>query len=86
LPHAVGVAYVLDFVGRMEALPRFVTLGRSGEGFAELVAQLVAARGASTAAPWSASTACGPAAVPTRVRTCCWIDRSVGRADGQRVS
>ena len=46
-PHAVGVANVHDFVGRIDALPRFVTRGRSGEGFAELVAQLVAARGAA---------------------------------------
>ena len=43
-PLAVGVANVRDFVGRMEALPAFVTQARSGAGFAELVARLVALR------------------------------------------
>lgn len=43
-PHAVGVANVRDFDGRMPALPAFVTAGRSAEGFAELADFLIAAR------------------------------------------
>lgn len=43
-PFSVGVANVRDFAGRMDALPRYVTQGRSGEGFAELASLLVAAR------------------------------------------
>ena len=42
--NAVGVANVRDFAGRMDALPRYVTLARSGEGFAELAAHLLALR------------------------------------------
>ena len=44
-PLSVGVANVRDFVSRMEALPAYVTQGRSGEGFAELAALLVALQG-----------------------------------------
>lgn len=43
-PNAVGVANVRDFAGRMDALPRYVTQARSGEGFAELAAHLLALR------------------------------------------
>jgi HAD superfamily hydrolase (TIGR01484 family) len=43
-PNAVGVANVRDFVGRMSALPAYVTRGRSAEGFAELAELLTAAR------------------------------------------
>jgi HAD superfamily hydrolase (TIGR01484 family) len=43
-PHAVGVANVHDFVGRMPALPTFVTAARSAEGFAEFADLLIAAR------------------------------------------
>ncbi|MDH3595912.1 MAG: HAD-IIB family hydrolase [Rhodospirillales bacterium] len=45
-PNAVGVANVLDFAGRLAALPAYVTEARSGAGFAELVGSLLAARGA----------------------------------------
>lgn len=44
-PNSVGVANVRDFVGRMDSLPHYVTRARSGEGFAELVALLIALRG-----------------------------------------
>jgi HAD superfamily hydrolase (TIGR01484 family) len=46
-PYAVGVANVRDFEGRMKALPAYITQGRSGEGFAELAARLIALRGAA---------------------------------------
>jgi HAD superfamily hydrolase (TIGR01484 family) len=42
-PHAVGVANVLDFSGRMDALPRYVTSSRGASGFAELAEVLLAA-------------------------------------------
>jgi HAD superfamily hydrolase (TIGR01484 family) len=44
-PYSVGVANVREFAGRMEALPKYVTVGRSGEGFAELASLLIALRG-----------------------------------------
>jgi HAD superfamily hydrolase (TIGR01484 family) len=44
-PFAVGVANVRDFAGKMAALPRYVTQGRSGAGFAELAERLIALRG-----------------------------------------
>ena len=44
LPHAVGVANVMDFAGRMSALPTYVTPSRGGAGFAELVQALISAR------------------------------------------
>ena len=34
-PHAVGVANVADFEGRMDATPAYITEGRGGTGFAE---------------------------------------------------
>jgi HAD superfamily hydrolase (TIGR01484 family) len=40
-PHAVGVANVRDFAGRMDALPRYVTASRGAAGFAELAAALL---------------------------------------------
>ncbi|MGF1641193.1 MAG: HAD-IIB family hydrolase [Rhodospirillales bacterium] len=43
-PHAVGVANVRDFAGRLEATPAYVTSGRSAAGFVELVDALLAAR------------------------------------------
>ena len=43
-PNAVGVANVRDFVGKMDALPAYVTQGRSGDGFAELAALLIRLR------------------------------------------
>jgi hydroxymethylpyrimidine pyrophosphatase-like HAD family hydrolase len=43
-PNAVGVANVRDFASQMPALPAFVTLGRSAQGFAELADFLIAAR------------------------------------------
>jgi HAD superfamily hydrolase (TIGR01484 family) len=44
-PKAVGVANVLDFAGRLETWPAYVTRGRAGAGFAELARALIAARG-----------------------------------------
>jgi len=41
-PLSVGVANVSDFVGRLEAEPKFVTEQRSGAGFVELVDRLLA--------------------------------------------
>ena len=41
-PHAVGVANVRDFAGRMTALPAYVTENRGGVGFAELADALLA--------------------------------------------
>jgi HAD superfamily hydrolase (TIGR01484 family) len=43
-PHAVGVANVRDFIGAMSSEPAFVTAKDCGEGFAEVVKMLVAAR------------------------------------------
>jgi HAD superfamily hydrolase (TIGR01484 family) len=45
-PFSVGVANVRDFAGKMDALPRYVTNGRSGQGFTELASLLIAARSA----------------------------------------
>lgn len=44
-PLSVGVANVRGFAHRLALQPRFVTRGRSGEGFAELADRIVAARG-----------------------------------------
>jgi hypothetical protein len=41
-PLSVGVANVQDFAGRIEAEPKYVTKGRSGEGFVELVEAVLA--------------------------------------------
>jgi HAD superfamily hydrolase (TIGR01484 family) len=43
-PHAVGVANVMDFAGRIDAMPAWITPSRGGEGFAELSEALLAAR------------------------------------------
>ncbi len=43
-PNAVGMANVGDFAGRMEHLPRWVTMARSGAGFVELARALIEAR------------------------------------------
>ena len=43
-PHSVGVANVADFVDRLEHLPRYVTQGARGAGFAEVVDALLAVR------------------------------------------
>jgi HAD superfamily hydrolase (TIGR01484 family) len=48
-PFSVGVANVREFAGRMEALPKYVTVGRSGDGFAELASLLIAMRGRAAA-------------------------------------
>ena len=42
-PHAVGVANVADFGGRVEHLPAYITHARCGAGFAEAAAWLLAA-------------------------------------------
>ena len=44
-PNSVGVANVRDFVGRMDALPGYVTRLRSGAGFTELASLLISLRG-----------------------------------------
>lgn len=44
LPHAVGVANVMAFAERMDALPAYVTPSRGGAGFAELAQALMTAR------------------------------------------
>ena len=41
-PNAVGVANVREFAGRMSALPAWVTQRAGGDGFAEMVAGLLA--------------------------------------------
>ena len=43
-PHAVGVANLCDFEGRLAAAPAYVTEARSGAGFAELADAILAAR------------------------------------------
>lgn len=43
-PYSVGVANVRDFAGKMDALPKYVTTARSGEGFSELASLLIAMR------------------------------------------
>jgi HAD superfamily hydrolase (TIGR01484 family) len=43
-PNSVGVANVLDFAGRLEAEPAWVTGARAGAGFVELAEALLAAR------------------------------------------
>lgn len=46
-PNSCGVANVLDFKGRIDAEPGWITTGRGGEGFAELANALIAARNVS---------------------------------------
>ncbi|WP_420333638.1 HAD-IIB family hydrolase [Roseibium sp.] len=46
-PNACGVANVLDFKGRIDAEPGWITTARGGEGFAELANALIAARNVS---------------------------------------
>ncbi len=43
-PHAVGVANLRAFAHRMKALPRYLTRGEGGHGFAEFLALLLARR------------------------------------------
>lgn len=44
LPLSFGVANVLDFSGRIETMPAFVTPSRGGAGFAEFASALLAAK------------------------------------------
>ncbi len=44
-PLSIGVDNIRNFVHRLGALPKFVTRGRSGAGFAEFAERLIAARG-----------------------------------------
>ena len=44
-PNAVGVANVLDFRDRLDALPAWITPSRCGAGFAELARRLIDGRG-----------------------------------------
>ena len=43
-PHAVGVANIREFAGRLEHEPRYVTTAAAGAGFCELADLLLAAR------------------------------------------
>ena len=43
LPHSVGVANIARFVPQLQYLPRYVTEGERGSGFAEMVHHLLAA-------------------------------------------
>ena len=43
-PHAVGVANLRDFAGRLEAEPAYLTQARAGAGFAELADAVLEAR------------------------------------------
>ncbi len=45
-PNSVGVANVMDFAGRIDAMPAWVTPSRAGAGFAELAQRLLEARSA----------------------------------------
>ncbi|MDO5625616.1 MAG: HAD-IIB family hydrolase [Pseudomonadota bacterium] len=45
LPHSVGVANIARFVPQLSHLPRWVTRGERGAGFAEVAAQLLRSRG-----------------------------------------
>jgi HAD superfamily hydrolase (TIGR01484 family) len=42
--HSVGVANVLDFAGRLEAWPTYITEAAGGDGFCELADHLLSAR------------------------------------------
>lgn len=42
-PNACGVANVKDFIGRMEALPAYISNGRGGAGFVEIADAILAA-------------------------------------------
>jgi HAD superfamily hydrolase (TIGR01484 family) len=51
-PHSVGVANILQFSGRLEHRPAWVTAGEGGDGFAELAEVLLARRrGLASTAP-----------------------------------
>lgn len=43
-PYACGVANVADFVGKMDALPKFITPSRGGAGFVEIGHRILSAR------------------------------------------
>jgi len=43
-PHSIGVANVRHFVGELAHLPRYVTPGERGQGFAEVADAILAAR------------------------------------------
>lgn len=43
-PNAVGVANVVDFAARIDAMPAWITPSRAGAGFAELAQRLLEAR------------------------------------------
>jgi len=48
-PFATGVANVLDFRGRLDAEPTYVTTRRGGDGFAELAEAILSARSSASA-------------------------------------
>ncbi len=56
-PHSVGVANIRRFEAALTHLPRYITEGARGAGFAEVAAAILAARGA--AAPQAPSPARG---------------------------
>lgn len=43
-PFACGVANVKDFIGRIDALPAYVSAGRGGQGFVEIADRILSAR------------------------------------------
>lgn len=43
-PHSCGVANVADFLGRMEALPRYIAPSHGGAGFVEIGERILSAR------------------------------------------
>ena len=44
LPHSVGVANIARFVPQLQHLPRYVTQGERGAGFAELAHAILSVR------------------------------------------
>jgi hypothetical protein len=43
-PHAVGVANIREFAGRLEHEPKYVTIAASGAGFCEVADLILAAK------------------------------------------
>ncbi len=60
-PNACGVANVLDFRGRMEAEPAYVTRGHGGYGFIEVAERILSARARAEGASRPSIRPVGPA-------------------------
>jgi hydroxymethylpyrimidine pyrophosphatase-like HAD family hydrolase len=43
-PFACGVANVKDFIGRIDALPAYISQERGGQGFVEIADRILSAR------------------------------------------